>query len=449
MKNSVLRASKMGAVAVLTTLAGCGGSGSSSSGSTTYTIGGTVLGLKSGGSVEVVDGSASLSQTANGAFTFSTGLAANTTYDVTVGTSPAGQSCGVSNGTGVVSANVTNVAVYCTTNVSAATLSGTYEIASFNINSDADLLYVAVPFDGSGTQGASSVLTNQAGTTFATTSDTGASYTVATAAALPSLTVATNNVGAIAGADGDEFYLIENGVNGGNPPALDLGVKPLQTASLSSLAGSWISVGLTQSATPYASAAALTIGSDGSYSGSQTTLDVTGVANTQTVSGAAGSYAVTSNVVSIGGENGYISANGDFLVLTDVVQQAGGAAANYPTLTAAVKQGTGVTLATLSGVYSLGGMSYATASTGDGDSVTVFFDGLGNFSGTVAENDNGTYGSTTWSGTYTVTSSGVLTLTDSNANVFTGGVSADGNVVVAAYLTAALAEPQILVGFKQ
>ncbi len=79
----------------------------------TYSVGGTVSGLS--GTVVLQDnGGDDLSVSANGAFTFSTGLAAGSAYNVTVKTSPAGQTCSVANGSGTIgSANVTNVAVTC------------------------------------------------------------------------------------------------------------------------------------------------------------------------------------------------------------------------------------------------------------------------------------------------------------------------------------------------
>ena len=84
----------------------------------TYSIGGTVSGLS--GTVVLQDNSANdLSVSANGGFTFATGLAAGSAYSVTVKTSPAGQSCTVANGSGTVgSANITNVAVTCSNNAS-------------------------------------------------------------------------------------------------------------------------------------------------------------------------------------------------------------------------------------------------------------------------------------------------------------------------------------------
>jgi hypothetical protein len=81
----------------------------------TYSVGGTVSGLS--GTVVLQDnGGDNLSVTANGSFTFPTQLASGAAYAVTVKTQPSGQTCAVSGGTGTVAAaNVTNVAVSCTT----------------------------------------------------------------------------------------------------------------------------------------------------------------------------------------------------------------------------------------------------------------------------------------------------------------------------------------------
>ena len=60
------------------------------------------------------NGGDNLSVSANGGFTFATALASGAAYNVTVKTSPSGQTCTVSSGSGTVaSANVTNVAVTC------------------------------------------------------------------------------------------------------------------------------------------------------------------------------------------------------------------------------------------------------------------------------------------------------------------------------------------------
>src|SRR5215472_629139 len=88
----------------------------------TYSVGGTASGL-SGSAVLQDNGGDNLTVTANGTFTFATKLAAGAAYNVTVATSPAGQTCTVANGTGTIgSANVTGVTVTCT-NTSAPTYS--------------------------------------------------------------------------------------------------------------------------------------------------------------------------------------------------------------------------------------------------------------------------------------------------------------------------------------
>ncbi len=78
-----------------------------------YTIGGSVSGLD-GTVILRNSGGNDLTITTNGPFAFSTALANNAAYNVTVQTQPAGQTCTVAGGTGNVGgANVTSVAVNC------------------------------------------------------------------------------------------------------------------------------------------------------------------------------------------------------------------------------------------------------------------------------------------------------------------------------------------------
>ena len=79
-----------------------------------YSLGGTVSGLS--GQVVLSNGTENLTVTASGPFVFATPLLSGSAYTVTVASQPAGQTCTVANGTGVVgSTNVTSVAVNCTT----------------------------------------------------------------------------------------------------------------------------------------------------------------------------------------------------------------------------------------------------------------------------------------------------------------------------------------------
>jgi len=92
----------------------------------TYTIGGSVSGLAGTGLTLEDNGGNNLAVSANGAFTFTTAIASGAAYKITVATEPSNptQSCVVSNGSGTATANVTNVAVACTTNVATYTIGG-------------------------------------------------------------------------------------------------------------------------------------------------------------------------------------------------------------------------------------------------------------------------------------------------------------------------------------
>ena len=84
----------------------------------TYTIGGNVSGLNGNGLVLRNNGGDDLSISGNGSFTFATALTDLSSYSVTVQTQPTNlsQTCTVTNGSGSLSgANVTNVAISCTT----------------------------------------------------------------------------------------------------------------------------------------------------------------------------------------------------------------------------------------------------------------------------------------------------------------------------------------------
>ncbi len=84
-----------------------------------YTVGGVVSNLGSGKSLVLQNnGTDGQTETANGAFTFSTPIAQGAPYNVSVQTQPAGQSCTITNGSGTMGgSNVTNVQVNCAENV--------------------------------------------------------------------------------------------------------------------------------------------------------------------------------------------------------------------------------------------------------------------------------------------------------------------------------------------
>jgi environmental stress-induced protein Ves len=93
----------------------------------TYTISGTVSGLTAAGLV-LQDNLGDNLTVASGAtsFTFATAIPAGGAYAVTVFTQPTGETCTVSNGVGTANADVTNVAIACTTVITPTyTISGT------------------------------------------------------------------------------------------------------------------------------------------------------------------------------------------------------------------------------------------------------------------------------------------------------------------------------------
>jgi len=91
----------------------------------TYTVGGAVFGL-SGTLVLQNNGADNLVSNSNGSFTFSTPIAEGSTYNVTVQTQPAAQTCTVTNGSGTMGgANVANVGVSCATNTTTLSVDAT------------------------------------------------------------------------------------------------------------------------------------------------------------------------------------------------------------------------------------------------------------------------------------------------------------------------------------
>lgn len=93
-------------------LTGCGG------GADGFSIGGSLSGLAAGQQVTLLDnGGDALTLSADGTFEFSSKVAANASYLVSVGTQPTGQTCTVSSASGAgVTANVSSVSVVCSTN---------------------------------------------------------------------------------------------------------------------------------------------------------------------------------------------------------------------------------------------------------------------------------------------------------------------------------------------
>jgi Galactose oxidase, central domain len=113
----------VGVMASAIVITACGNSGSDNSGGgttppptgTTYTIGGTITGLTGAGLILSNNGT-TLPVGANAnTFTFTSGLATGTSYNVMVQSAPAGLLCTVAYGSGTIGTSiVTNIAVTCT-----------------------------------------------------------------------------------------------------------------------------------------------------------------------------------------------------------------------------------------------------------------------------------------------------------------------------------------------
>jgi N-acetylneuraminic acid mutarotase/ribosomal protein S11 len=112
-----------------------------------YTISGALTGLLGGRSLTVQDnGGNSTTVAASGGFSFSSPVPSGSNYAVTIMTQPAGQSCSVTNGSGIVAAaDVTNVSISCSDNTYNIAVSVTGVSASGLVlqNNGADNLAVA------------------------------------------------------------------------------------------------------------------------------------------------------------------------------------------------------------------------------------------------------------------------------------------------------------------
>jgi len=108
--------SRFAALAAACLIAGCQGGDEVKPGQApTFTVSGTVSGVTASGLVLQVNGGGNLGVVVDGPFTFTTQVALGSTYSVTVLGYPSAptQACTVSNGSGTISAPVTNVRVAC------------------------------------------------------------------------------------------------------------------------------------------------------------------------------------------------------------------------------------------------------------------------------------------------------------------------------------------------
>jgi hypothetical protein len=416
-----------------------------SSGAATYTVGGTLIGLAAGATVQVLNGTETLPVAANGSFTLPTGLLSGGGYAVTVGTPTSAQTCTVQNGSGTVaSANVTNVLVYCTYTVKTATLNATYTTVFVNFNDgpgDSVILDSAEVAAYNGAGGYSGIATFNYGGTILTNFKVSDTYAVATTNGIPKFSDDTGVRGGIEGANADSTV----GANAltGIAPGMSVGVLPNASATTDSIDGDYTLVNITASLSTKAVSvyeATITV-TTGVVAG--TYVENSGGTIT-TGNPASGTWSVTNGAVTaVGSGSGAVSADGDLIVLADTHS------GDNPYINVAVRRGSGVTEATFEGVYSLCEYGGTTVSATFGEDITLFAYGNGTYGINFTKNAQGTITTNnTNSGTYTMAADGTLTLTDSDGKVYNGAISADGNALALGSVTSGLS-PAIFVGVRQ
>lgn len=300
----------------------------------TYTISGTVTGLAGTGLVLLDNGGDNLPISANGTFTFTTPIASNGSYNVTVGTQPGGptQTCAVNSGTGIVTgSNITNVSVICSTNTytvsgSVTGLSGTGLVLQDN---GGDNLSVAA--NGS--------------FTFSTPVPSGATYTVTvlTQPTSPAQTctvtnytgtVVSSNITNVAvncstnsytvsatvtGLAGTGLVLMNNGAD-----FLNVSANGTYTFATPVISGGTYNVAVSSQPTGPTQTCSVTNGMGTVTSANITNVSVVCSTNTYTVGGSVTGLAGTGLVLqNNGADNLSINANGSFTFATPVASGAG------------------------------------------------------------------------------------------------------------------------------
>jgi len=411
-------------------LGACGGGSGSGSGSgppPAFTVNGMVSGLAGAGLVLRDNGGDDLPVAADGLIAFPTKIASGATYSVTVFTQPTSpvQTCAVTNGSGTMgSTDVINIAVSCTLvhitgNHFTGFVSGSYfytDISSSGASSGPNV------FDGVGGYSGSYVL-NTSGVI--SSGSISGPYTAAVGGAM---TVH----GYTGGVSADGNTIVSANLQAGNVPSVNVEIKQGQTNFTNADFGGIYQVVSVSSSADSSSSLTLTADGAGSYSGTLVQNNV-GVITSNAVSGTysvAADGALTITPASGSPLSGEISADGKTLVLSQFT-------AGQPSEVAVgIKQGqTNFTNADVLGTYNIVRYSGPVSA----ELMTLYFDGAGNFSGTITANQGGSISNSSVFGKYDVAADGTLTVRFikqcwycrcCSPPVLTGGVSSDGNALV-------------------
>jgi 6-phosphogluconolactonase (cycloisomerase 2 family)/environmental stress-induced protein Ves len=298
----------------------------------TYTIGGTVTGLSGAGLVLQDNGGDNKTISVNGSFTFSTSVASGANYAVTVFTQPSSptQTCTVTAGTGtVVSANITNVSVSCSTNTytiggTITGLSGTGLVLRNNGGNDLIVPASATSFTfstpvSSGATYAVTVFT-QPSTPTQTCTVTFGSGTVVSANVTNVLVACTTNTytigGSITGLSGTGLVLRNNG--GDN---LTVAANATSFTFATPIAsGATYAVTVFTSPSSPTQTCTVTSGTGTVVSANVTSVSIACTTNSYTIGGTVTGLAGTGLVLrNNGGDNKTISADGAFTFATPVL----------------------------------------------------------------------------------------------------------------------------------
>ena len=392
-----------------------------------FTVGGTVTGLSGSGLVLQDNGGDNLTVTASGTFVFATPVPSGGAYAVTVLTQPSSpsQTCTLTTGTGtgtVGAANVTSVAIACTTNTytigaTVTGLTGTglvlQDNGGDNLTVTANGTVVFATSVDSGSAFAVTVLTQPAGPT-QTCTVSGGSGTVG-AGNVTSVTVncAINTYtigGTVSGLSGTGLVLQDNG--GDNLTINANGTFAFATPVASG--GTYAATLFAQPATP-SQTCVVANGAGSVVSSNITSLTVTCTTNSYTVGGTVSGLVGKGLVLQDnGGDSVSVSANGTFTFATPVLSGTtyavtASAQPTGPSQTCVVTNGsatmgggnvTGVTVTCTTNTYAIGGTVSGLVGAGLvlqdnlGDNLTVTANGTFTFATKVAS--GGTYAVTTF-----------------------------------------------------
>jgi hypothetical protein len=300
-----------------------------------YTIGGSVAGL-GGGSVILQDPNAgTITVGQDGTFTLPTPLVSGSTYAVTVETQPSAptQTCVVAGGTGTATADVTTVAVTCTTNTYkvGGIVNGLTGGESFTISNDGETIPIAANGNfvfptsvASGQPYAVTVATNPLGPTVwetctvatgsGTITSSDVQSVVITCAATPFAVGGT--VGGLAG--GDSVVLQDNGGNN-----LTVSANGTFTFTTAVASDQTYTVTVLQSPTAPVSQNCVATANTGTItSAAITTVSITCTTNSFFVNGTLTGMDISAgNTITLqdnGGDNKTLGANGAFKFATAV-----------------------------------------------------------------------------------------------------------------------------------